>query len=103
MPAVDWAPSAAEGDKALYLFDGEQLTPEFLGRITLQADELKSFEFLAPDEIEQRTISRPARRLCGSDGLLVFATGRALRHARVHAGEDWKPACRAARANMVDR
>lgn len=35
LPAVDWAPSAAEGDKALYLFDGEQLTPEFLGRITL--------------------------------------------------------------------
>ncbi|MFE4723209.1 hypothetical protein ACFRLW_43955 [Streptomyces sp. NPDC056728] len=99
MPAVDWAPSAAEGDKALYLFDGEQLTPEFLGRITLQANELKSLEFLAPDEIEQRTISRPARRLCG----FVFATGRALRHARVHAGEDWKPACRAARANMVDR
>ncbi|MFE7011056.1 NUDIX domain-containing protein [Streptomyces sp. NPDC057651] len=61
--AVDWAPSAGEGDKVLYVFDGGQLTPEDLSRITLQAEELKSFEFLAPDEIEQRTISRLARRI----------------------------------------
>ncbi|MGW1811550.1 NUDIX domain-containing protein [Streptomyces sp. NPDC002078] len=56
--AVDWAPNDAEGDKVLYLFDGGQLTPE-----ALQADELKSFEFLSPDEIAERTIPRLARRI----------------------------------------
>ncbi|MEU6775384.1 hypothetical protein [Streptomyces sp. NPDC046759] len=31
--------------------------------MTLQADELKSFEFLSPDEITDRTIPRLARRI----------------------------------------
>ncbi|MGW0772695.1 NUDIX domain-containing protein [Streptomyces sp. NPDC002835] len=61
--AVDWAPSKAEGDKVLYLFDGGQLTPESLAKITLQADELKSFAFVAPAEISERTIPRLARRI----------------------------------------
>jgi 8-oxo-dGTP pyrophosphatase MutT (NUDIX family) len=61
--AVDWAPSEAEGDKVLYLFDGGQLTSESLAKITLQADELKSFAFVAPNEISERTIPRLARRI----------------------------------------
>ncbi|MFF4041613.1 NUDIX domain-containing protein [Streptomyces sp. NPDC001816] len=61
--AVDWAPSDAEGDKVLYLFDGGQLTPETLAGVTLQADELKSFAFLAPDEVAEQTIPRLARRI----------------------------------------
>ncbi|WP_374775821.1 NUDIX hydrolase [Streptomyces sp. NBC_01310] len=60
---VDWAPSAGEGDKVLYLFDGGQLTPETLARIELQADELKSYAFVAPNEINERTIPRLARRI----------------------------------------
>ncbi|MET9421379.1 NUDIX hydrolase [Streptomyces sp. NPDC006540] len=61
--AVDWAPSEAEGDKVLYLFDGGQLTSESLAKITLQADELNSFAFVAPNEISERTIPRLARRI----------------------------------------
>ncbi|MFE5004363.1 NUDIX domain-containing protein [Streptomyces sp. NPDC056696] len=61
--AVDWAPSTAEGDKVLYVFDGGQLTPEDLARVTLQEDELRSFGFLPASEIEERTIPRLARRI----------------------------------------
>lgn len=61
--AVDWAPSDAEGDKVLYLFDGGQLTPESLAGVVLQPDELKNFAFLTPDEIAERTIPRLARRI----------------------------------------
>ncbi len=61
--AVDWAPSAGEGDKVLYIFDGGRLAPESLAAVTLQADELKDFAFLSPDEINGRTIPRLARRI----------------------------------------
>ncbi|MEU7007079.1 NUDIX hydrolase [Streptomyces sp. NPDC046332] len=61
--AVDWAPSAAEGDKVLYLFDGGQLSAEILKRVTLQADEIKSLAFLTLDEVHERTIPRLARRI----------------------------------------
>lgn len=61
--AVDWAPNGSEGDKVLYLFDGGELSPEDLARITLQTDELKAFNFLAPVEISERTIPRLARRI----------------------------------------
>ncbi|WOX24314.1 NUDIX hydrolase [Streptomyces solicathayae] len=61
--AVDWAPSANEGDKVLYLFDGGQLSAETLDRVTLQADEIKSIAFLSLDDVHQRTIPRLARRI----------------------------------------
>ncbi|MFF4396960.1 NUDIX domain-containing protein [Streptomyces sp. NPDC001480] len=61
--AVDWAPNDAEGDKVLYLFDGGRLSQEDLAQITLQPDELKSFEFLPPDQVTERTIPRLARRI----------------------------------------
>ncbi|MFJ5560908.1 NUDIX domain-containing protein [Streptomyces sp. NPDC093250] len=61
--AVDWAPNEAEGDKVLYLFDGGQLSREQLASIALQPEELKNFEFLTPEQITERTISRLARRI----------------------------------------
>ena len=61
--AVDWAPSANEGDKVLYIFDGGELDQDLLARITLQAAELSSFDFIAPDQISRRTIPRLARRI----------------------------------------
>ncbi|MGW7816724.1 hypothetical protein ACWGLF_01080 [Streptomyces puniciscabiei] len=66
MLAVGWAPNDAEGDQVPYLFDGGQLTPEDLAEATLQADELKSFAFLGPDEVAVRTIPRLARRILAS-------------------------------------
>ncbi|WP_425833048.1 NUDIX domain-containing protein [Streptomyces fractus] len=61
--AVDWAPSDSEGDKILYLFDGGELSADELSRITLQADELKSFAYLDTAEIDEHTIPRLARRI----------------------------------------
>ncbi|MFF3251066.1 NUDIX domain-containing protein [Actinacidiphila glaucinigra] len=61
--AVDWAPSDAEGDKVLYIFDGGELAPEDLAQISLQPDELKGFTFVTPLEVAERTIPRLARRI----------------------------------------
>ncbi|MFH8495339.1 NUDIX domain-containing protein [Streptomyces coeruleorubidus] len=61
--AVDWAPNEAEGDKVLYLFDGGQLGQDDLARISLQAEELKSFAFFTPEQISEHTIPRLARRI----------------------------------------
>lgn len=61
--AVDWAPNDSEGDKVLYLFDGGQLSPETVAGVTLQAEELKSLEFVAPADVAERTIPRLARRI----------------------------------------
>ncbi|RST07656.1 NUDIX hydrolase [Streptomyces sp. WAC05374] len=61
--AVDWAPSEAEGDKVLYLFDGGNLSSDDLAKITLQQDELKAFAFVSMDEVAERTIPRLARRI----------------------------------------
>jgi 8-oxo-dGTP pyrophosphatase MutT (NUDIX family) len=75
--AVDWAPNEAEGDKVLYLFDGGRLSREQLASIELQADELKSFEFFALDQIAEHTIPRLARRILAAaearaDAVLVY-------------------------------
>ncbi|MFG2354283.1 NUDIX domain-containing protein [Streptomyces sp. NPDC048521] len=61
--AVDWAPSEAEGDKVLYLFDGGELSHDRLASIELQRDELKSFAFVSADQLAERTIPRLARRI----------------------------------------
>ncbi|MFF8025304.1 hypothetical protein ACFZDJ_30295 [Streptomyces sp. NPDC007896] len=47
----------------LYLFDGGQLSQDHLAQITLQPDELKSFSFLPPERVAERTIPRLARRI----------------------------------------
>ncbi|MEV5545362.1 NUDIX hydrolase [Streptomyces sp. NPDC052309] len=75
--AVDWAPNEAEGDKVLYLFDGGRLSREQLAGIELQADELRSFEFLTSEQITERTIPRLARRILAAaeardDAVLVY-------------------------------
>ncbi|KOU54944.1 NUDIX hydrolase [Streptomyces sp. MMG1533] len=80
--AVDWAPNEAEGDKVLYLFDGGQLSPDHLARISLQADELKSFAYFSPDEITQRTIPRLARRILAAAEARTEAAPVYLEHGQ---------------------
>ncbi len=87
--AVDWAPNDAEGDKVLYLFDGGQISQELLASIVLQADELKSFEFLAPHEITERTIPRLAKRILAAIEARAEAAPVYLEHGQ-------KPGSRAA-------
>ncbi|MFI8501012.1 NUDIX domain-containing protein [Streptomyces sp. NPDC085524] len=79
---VDWAPSADEGDKVLYLFDGGQLSPEVLAQIELQADELKSYAFVEPDEISERTIPRLARRILAAGKARQEGTQIYLEHGQ---------------------
>lgn len=61
--AVDWAPSPAEGDKVLYIFDGGVLTPELQRRIRLQALEIAAYDFHPTAAVPDLTIPRLARRI----------------------------------------
>ncbi|MGP3771819.1 NUDIX domain-containing protein [Streptomyces sp. SDT5-1] len=60
---VDWAPSPAEGDKVLYLFDGGVLPERLQAEIVLQASEIKSYDFHPMDAVDGFTIPRLARRI----------------------------------------
>ncbi|MFI1431644.1 NUDIX domain-containing protein [Streptomyces lydicus] len=60
---IDWAPSDAEGDKVLYVFDGGQLSPEELAEIKLAPDELLAAEFHPAADLDQLLIPRLARRV----------------------------------------
>ncbi|MFJ3096019.1 NUDIX domain-containing protein [Streptomyces hydrogenans] len=61
--AVDWAPHQGEGDKVLYLFDGGCLSVEHQEQITLQADELRGYDFHSLNQVPRLTIPRLARRI----------------------------------------
>lgn len=61
--AVDWAPSPAEGDKVLYLFDGGELPAQLQEQIRLQRSEIKAYAFHSIDDIDSLTIPRLARRV----------------------------------------
>lgn len=60
---VDWAPSDAEGDKVLYVFDGGHLGPEEFAEIKLAPDELLATEFHPANDLDQLLIPRLARRV----------------------------------------
>ncbi|ARF59598.1 NUDIX domain-containing protein [Streptomyces gilvosporeus] len=60
---VDWAPSEAEGDKVLYVFDGGQLAPDELFEIKLPPDELLAAKFHPADDLDELLIPRLARRV----------------------------------------
>ena len=60
---VDWAPHPAQGDRVLFVFDGGTLTRGEIAAIRLQAEELKSYVFLPPDEAFDQLIPRLERRM----------------------------------------
>ncbi|MEU4347148.1 NUDIX hydrolase [Streptomyces sp. NPDC023838] len=60
---VDWAPNPGEGDKVLYLFDGGRVSAEQRQRITLQADELRGYDFHDAEQLAELTIPRLVRRI----------------------------------------
>ncbi|MFF4740081.1 NUDIX domain-containing protein [Streptomyces sp. NPDC001262] len=60
---VDWAPSEAEGDKVLYVFDGGRLRPDEAAAIKPAADELLAAEFHPAEAVDQLLIPRLARRV----------------------------------------
>jgi 8-oxo-dGTP pyrophosphatase MutT (NUDIX family) len=60
---TDWAPSAKEGDKQLFVFDGGRLTTEQLEKIRLDPAEISSYEWHPVSTIHDATIPRLARRI----------------------------------------
>ncbi|MGW2185789.1 NUDIX domain-containing protein [Streptomyces sp. NPDC001719] len=60
---VDWAPSEAEGDKVLYIFDGGQLQPDDRDAIQLDPTELLGAEYHPTDALDGLLIPRLARRV----------------------------------------
>ncbi|GAB1513676.1 NUDIX domain-containing protein [Actinophytocola sp. KF-1] len=60
---VDWAPHPTQGDRVLFVFDGGTLTADEVAAIRLQAEELKSYAFLPPDEAFHQLIPRLERRM----------------------------------------
>ncbi|MFD4405939.1 NUDIX domain-containing protein [Nocardia sp. NPDC058499] len=58
----DWAPSSAEGDKILYVFDGGELGA-VAGSIVLQASELDRWEWVDIGAVDDFVVPRLVRRL----------------------------------------
>lgn len=71
---ADWAPSSAEGDKVLFVFDGGRPKEEDLERIQLQQSELAGWAFRHPTEFPDLMPDRLARRLLAAT--LAAAAGR---------------------------
>ncbi len=60
---ADWAPSEAEGDKILFVFDGGELDAHQTDQIALPADELSAWSFHDEDGLSTALIPRLARRV----------------------------------------
>lgn len=74
---VDWVPRhGIWPDGVMFVFDGGTLSPEQLGQVRLQAEELAAFKYLTIDEIEPRVRPSMARRLRAC--LDALAAGRPL-------------------------
>ncbi|MFB7636362.1 hypothetical protein ACFC0M_36240 [Streptomyces sp. NPDC056149] len=64
---IDWAPSEAEDDRVLYVFDGGQLSPGELAGIKLASDELLAAEFRLVDNLNEAVDPQTRAPRQGSD------------------------------------
>jgi 8-oxo-dGTP pyrophosphatase MutT (NUDIX family) len=60
---TDWAPTARDGDKVLFVFDGGRLSDEQRAGIRVQATELVRYEYVAVEELAGFTIERLVLRI----------------------------------------
>ncbi|WP_439660032.1 NUDIX domain-containing protein [Lentzea sp. HUAS TT2] len=79
---VDWAPQGDQ-DRVLFVFEGGLLTTA--DEIRLQAEELRSYEFVPPDEAGRRLIPRLARRVAEALRARESGETRYLEHGRPQA------------------
>jgi 8-oxo-dGTP diphosphatase len=77
---VDWAPHPTLGDRVLFVFDGGTLDESRLAAITLQAEELASYDLVTPDDIGSRLIPRLARRVGAALSARADGTTSYLEH-----------------------
>lgn len=61
--AVDWAPSDAEGDKVLFVFDGGEIGQDELAKVSLEHDEISEFRFADRSLFTELLTDRLDRRL----------------------------------------
>jgi hypothetical protein len=74
---VDWAPHPNEGDKVLYVFDGDELDPGDLAALRLDPAELAEYAFHTVEEATGVLVPRLARRVAAAvrgrrDGLTLY-------------------------------
>ena len=60
---ADWAPSEAEGDKILFIFDGGLIDSQVEEQVVLPADELSDWRFHDEADLNAVLIPRLARRV----------------------------------------
>lgn len=77
---VDWAPSDAEGDKVLFVFDGGVLGADQLDKVRLAEAEIASLEFVDPEAAASRMIPRLARRVASAVRAQADGTTLYLEH-----------------------
>lgn len=82
---VDWAPSDAEGDKVLYVFNGGQLLADEAAAITLAPDELLASEFHPAEALDDLLIPRLARRVKAAIAARAQAHPQYLEHGQLPA------------------
>ncbi|MGB3443390.1 MAG: NUDIX hydrolase [Actinophytocola sp.] len=82
---VDWAPHPTHGDRVLFVFDGGTLTKSEIAAIRLQAEELKSYVFLPPDEAFELLIPRLERRMRAAVRAQEKERTVYLEHGNVHS------------------
>lgn len=83
---VDWAPHPEQGDRVLFVFDGGSLTDGEIAAIRLQAEELRSYVFLPPEQAFDQLIPRLERRMRAA--VRAQETGQTvyLEHGVAHGG-----------------
>lgn len=74
---IDWAPHPNEGDKVLYVFAGDELTPADLAAVRLDHSELAEYAFHTAEEATGILVPRLARRVVAAvrahrDGLTLY-------------------------------
>jgi 8-oxo-dGTP pyrophosphatase MutT (NUDIX family) len=70
---IDWAPAEGEGDKLLFVFNGGTVSKGDLDRISLAADELSDWRFVAADDLDAHFNGRLSRRI--RTALIAHARG----------------------------
>ncbi len=78
---ADWAPRDGD-DRVLFIFDGGTLTTR--DHIRLQREELRSYEFVAPEQAGRRLIPRLARRLAEALRAKESGDTRYLEHGQAY-------------------
>lgn len=79
---TDWAPSQAEGDKLLFVFDGGVLSSEYRAGIHLAPDELTAYAFHDVTCVHELTITRLARRIIHGHAAHHDGTSRYLEYGQ---------------------